>query len=347
MSKAQLRILGTVYCFSLSLAVCAPEAVALAETNGMALPGPAALPEEISSSNEMLRAYLQLQEQIHATQLAIDQTRQESMDAAARNAEALSNRLELIEQFLIASRARELETVQSTNRAMLIIAGAFVGIGLLALVLTAYLHWRAVHRLADLAAALAPGRGLSPLAALGGGDNHLIGPGAVEQTNARLIGAIERLEKRFLELEHRPAGEPTIVTSDVNSIDAQPVAENPGRASANPGFSSQNPRISMLLGKGQSLLSLDKAEEALACFEEVLTIEPNHTEALVKKGLGLEKLRKPQEAIECYDRAIAADNTLTIAYLYKGGLYNRMERFGEAMECYEQALHTQEKRRAA
>ena len=101
-------------------------------------------------------------------------------------------------------------------------------------------------------------------------------------------------------------------------------------------------RITMLLGKGQSLLNLDQAEEALACFDQVLTLDPNHPEALVKKGAALERLRKLDEAIACYDRAIAADSSMTVAYLYKGGLFNRMERFGEALECYEKALHTQE-----
>ena len=105
-------------------------------------------------------------------------------------------------------------------------------------------------------------------------------------------------------------------------------------------------RITSLLTRGQSLLNTDKAEEALACFDNVLAIEPNHADALVKKGTALEKLRKLNEAIDCYDRAIAADGNLTIAYLYKGGVFNRMERFHEALACYEQALKTQEKRRA-
>ena len=103
-------------------------------------------------------------------------------------------------------------------------------------------------------------------------------------------------------------------------------------------------RITVLLGKGQSLLNLDQAEEAVACFDQVLALDANHPEALVKKGAALERLRKLDEAIACYDRAIAADGSLTVAYLYKGGLFNRMERFGEALECYEQALRTQEAR---
>ena len=35
---------------------------------------------------------------------------------------------------------------------------------------------------------------------------------------------------------------------------------------------------------GQSLLDLDKPEEALGVFNDILTIDPGHTETLVKKG---------------------------------------------------------------
>jgi tetratricopeptide (TPR) repeat protein len=107
--------------------------------------------------------------------------------------------------------------------------------------------------------------------------------------------------------------------------------------------SSEAALISFLLGKGQSLLNLDKAEDALACFDEILSLRAGHPEALVKKGTALEKLRRLNEAVECYDQAIAADNSMTIAYLCKGGLFNRMERYSEALECYEKALRTQEK----
>ena len=61
-----------------------------------------------------------------------------------------------------------------------------------------------------------------------------------------------------------------------------------------------------MIGKGQSLLNMDKAEEALAMFDEALAVVPEDPETLIKKGIALEKLRKLNEAIECYDRAIAA-----------------------------------------
>ena len=41
-----------------------------------------------------------------------------------------------------------------------------------------------------------------PLAALGAGDAHLVTVGPAEQSNQRLLGALEQLEKRIHQLEH-------------------------------------------------------------------------------------------------------------------------------------------------
>jgi tetratricopeptide (TPR) repeat protein len=307
-----------------------------------------------SNADDVLRTYLQLQGQIHEAQQAIESMRQEAEYAAATNAAALSNRLQAIEQSLNDQRVRELETVRSTNRVMLIIAGTFVGVGLLALLLTAYMHWRAVNRLAEIASALPVSQAVTslPLTAIGMGESRLLPGGMADPAGARLLGALEQLEKRILELEHHDSSSAHApLAGDGASAVSAPAPKILEASIAAPTTPStlpdQSARISMLLGKGQSLLSLDKAEEALACFDEVLGLDANNTDALVKKGAALEKLRRLQEAIECYDRAIAADGSLTIAYLYKGGLFNRMERFSEAMQCYEKALHTQEKERAA
>ena len=339
------RILIAVTVLSLLLPFCT---LALDATNAPATPD--AKSETNISADDMMRTYLQLQEQLHETRLAIERTRQEADYAAATNAAALSNRLQALERSLADQRTHELDTVRNTNRAMLIIAGTFVSVGLVALLLTAYMHWRAVNRLAEIATALPAGHAATtfPLAAIGMGENQLITGSAADQISTRLLGTLEQLEKRINQLEHpqTPNGHVSFASPALPAA-GKTIIEASSEVTKETSASSQAARIAMLLGKGQSLLNLDKAEEALACFDEVLGLSPDNTDALVKKGATLEKLRKPQEAIECYDRAIVLDSSLTIAYLYKGGLFNRLERFSEAMECYERALHTQEKRRAA
>jgi tetratricopeptide (TPR) repeat protein len=161
------------------------------------------------------------------------------------------------------------------------------------------------------------------------------------QSSTRLFGALTSLEKRILELEHTThphlsSGASAESTPNVNG--AQANGHRP---------EGEEDHLTLLLAKGQSLLNLDKAGEALACFEAVLQTEPHHGEALVKKGIALEQLRQVDEALRCYDQAIAANGGLTIAYLQKGGLFNRLERYEEALQCYELALHSQERAQAS
>jgi len=203
---------------------------------------------------------------------------------------------------------------------------------------------------------------------------------------ARFLGAIERLEKRLHGLEQTtqqnpPADSSALSNGEPKFEDAVPpttdIAEEgkfvggsaegtsfPKAAAGDfmVGEPVQNNRrasreflpdtgpasqLVLLLAKGQTLLSLDKAEEALACFDQVVALEPRHAEALVKKGTALERLRRTDEALECYDRAIAMDGMLTTAYLRKGGVFNRLERYDEALKCYEQALQIGQKSAAS
>jgi tetratricopeptide (TPR) repeat protein len=303
-----------------------------------------------TNTQDMLRAYLQVQEQLHTTQLSIERSRKEADAAAAETARVFAGRLQAIEQTLAVQRVQELEAMQNSNKVMLIIAGLFAVLGFFAMLFMAYFQWRTISRLAEISAALPVARALgsgSPLAALGVGDSPEFNVGPVERSSQQLLGALDQLEKRIHQLEHTPipmhdSAAPAQMTA------TPPISPNggpPAEAAAVAAVAPEAARITMLLGKGQSLLNLDQAEEALACFDQALALEPDHAEALVKKGAALERLRKLDEAIACYDRAIAADGSMTVAYLYKAGLFNRMERFGEALDCYEKALHTQETRR--
>ena len=298
-------------------------------------------PEATGGSNETLRSYLQLQEQLHVTQLALERNRQETEALAARNAEAVAARFKIIEAVVGAQRLAEMDSMQkmlqSNNRLMLIVGGSIASVGFFVLLATGYLQWRSVNRLAEFSALIQSSRIALAAPAPGQAENKLLGTGETAQSNGRLFGALTQLEKRILELEHtaHPASQSQALTAGTGNTgaDAGVLADANGHSDHN----------SLLIAKGQSLLNMDKAAEALACFEEILKAEPNHAEALVKKGITLEDLRQTDEAIRCYDRAIESNADLTIAYLQKGGLFNRLERYEEALQCYEQALHAQEK----
>lgn len=300
------------------------------------------------------------------TQATIDQLRREIEQSAARNAEAITASLSVIEPTLRQMQERQMEAVQRSNRTILIVAGIFAAVGFLGLIFISLILVRALGRFSELAVMAAPrgnllGQGQS-LGVLGPGDLPSSGSSAAELASQRFQGAIDQLQGRIRELEHsvqsatetaysssRPSIAPTrpVSESGTSALNIQPLLPGPEGAPAQAENAAPASRATVLLGKGQALLNLDATEQALQCFDEVLAAEPNHAEALVKRGMALEKLQDWEQALESYDRAIAIDSSLTVAHLYRGGVCNRLQRHREALESYEKALRSEKKIRAS
>jgi hypothetical protein len=305
-------------------------------------------------------------DELRLSQQAIDQLRREIEQSAARNTEAITSSLNLIEPTLIRLHERQMETVQSSNRTILIAAGIFAGVGLLGLMFITVILVRAIGRFSELAVMTGPrGQMAGPSLALNSGEMAVAKPGAADLASGRFQGAIEQLQKRIMELEQsatlsvaegavlRPGPAPRNAPprsqqpAMAPALNIQPLLAGPTVSNSTPESGSPLSRASLLLGKGQALLNLDAAEPALQCFEEVLSLEPANAEALVKKGMALEKLEDWEQALDSYNRAIAVDDSLTVAYLYRGGVCNRLQRYREALESYEQALRTEKRSRAS
>ena len=265
--------------------------------------------------DDVSKNYLQIQEQIRATQLAIEQSQQAVADASKSNAEALTVRLQSLENAVAAQRTTDTEAARKTQQLTLFLAGAFGLAGLGIMLLMVYFQWRAFTQLAEISsqqhAALANASSVQALAAPG--------RATVESSNARLLDVVGQLEKRIQELESGQKLLPEIV------------AAKPGD----------------LLAETQKLLDGNQPEVALAAVEKLLATHPDSAEAWVKKAVALEKLGRNEEALASCDRAITADGTLAIAHLHKGGLLNRLRRYDEALNCYEQALRAQDKKPGA
>jgi len=265
--------------------------------------------------DEVADNYLHIQEQIHASQLAIEQSQQAAVDAAKSNAAALAVRLLSLEQTVAAQHGSDAEAARRTQQLTLFLAGAFGLAGLGIMLLMVYFQWRAFTQIAQITAqqhaALANAEAVHQLAA----------PGrvTVETSNNRLLDVVGQLEKRINELEGGQRLLPEIAAVKATG----------------------------LLDEGQKFLDANHPQPALEIFEKFLATQPNHAEALVKKAAALEKLGREPEALICCDRAIAADGKLVIAYLHKGGVLNRLRRYDEALNCYEQALLAQEKKPVA
>jgi len=304
-----------------------------AETNSVSTP-----PAADAATQAVVNSNLQIQEQLHATLLAIASSRQQAEAEAATNTAALTARIQALEQTIADQRASEVEAARKTQQLALFMAGTFGLIGLGIMLLMVYFQWRVFTQLIKISTWQPSGLALGNHRALPlvEAANELATPAraAVESSNARLLGAVERLEKRILELEQvarAPLPGPTAPSA---------AGENGAPSDAN----DREECVANLITEGQSLLSANEPQKALECFDVALQLEPKHAEALVKKAGALERLGRLDDAIACYDHAIEADGSMTIAYLHKGGLFNRMARYDEALRCYEQALQTQEKK---
>ena len=279
-----------------------------ADTNEWANP-PGVTREEVANN------YLHIQEQIHESQLAIEQKQQMALEAAKSNADALSARLQSLEDSVAKQRVSEADAARRTQQSTLFLAGAFGLAGLGIMLLMVYFQWRAFTQLAQISAqqhnTIANGNTVHQLAAPG--------RATVETANAQLLNVVDRLEKRINELENGQKMLPEIVTSKTPD----------------------------LLAEGQKYLDGNAPLKALECIDKFLAAHPERAEALVKRAGALEKLGREDEALTCYNRAITADGSLVIAHLHKGGLLNRLRRYDEALNCYEQALLAQEKKNGA
>jgi tetratricopeptide (TPR) repeat protein len=301
-------------------------------SHGAESSAPPPSPSQLEGTNfqQLVRSCLQIQEQLQATQLAVEQGRQETKAAAVQNAEALSKGLQVLQETFSAQRARDLEVRQRSDRIMLIVAGTFAAMGFLTLLLITYFQWRMSKGLAEISAVL-------PAALELGGGSALAALGPAEQSRLRLLGTMEQLDKRIQEFKGA-------LSPGDNGDLALGFDHGTPATGAEPAQANERARIALLLNQAHSMMKLDKPEAALAYFDSVLALNPDHTEALVRRGAALERLHRLNEAIECYDRAIAVDSSMTAAYLHKGGLCNRLERFREALQCYETALRTHDQR---
>jgi tetratricopeptide (TPR) repeat protein len=325
----RLFFLITFSCFILATPI-------FAETNSISsLPAPSTT--DVLTQN-LANGYLQIQEQLHDAQLAIENTRREMATEAKQNADAMTTRIQSLEQVVATQRAEEIQTAQKNQQFTLAMAGAF-GLTVLAAVLfMAYLQWRAVGRLVEMSALRR-----SEFSMGNGRAGSLVsGAATVENSNGKLFDAVDHLQKRILELEQTARG--ALAEKTLSSANG---SEDVSEQNGSPVSDDREECVTNLVAEGQSLLDAHDPEKALECFEVALGLDPKHLDALVKKGSALEKLGRMDEAIACYDRAIEMNNSPTIAYLQKGGLFNRMARYDEALQCYEQALRTQEKKQAA
>lgn len=266
----------------------------------------------VLTNEALVNGYLQIQEQLHAARLAIEESRLNSAEEARKNADVLNARIASLEKIIADQRNADTEAARKTQQLTLLMAGAFGLAGLGLILVMVYFQWRAFTQIAQISTQNHAAVGV------GGAVHQLAGPGrtAVELSNTRLLDVVGQLEKKIILLEGN---------------------------SANGHLPEPNGKAADATVEAQKLLDAGQPQAALDLLEKFLMPNPNHAEALAKKAAALEQLGRDEEALDCYNRALSADGSLVVAHLHKGGLLNRLRRYDEALNCYEAALTAREK----
>ena len=96
--------------------------------------------------------------------------------------------------------------------------------------------------------------------------------------------------------------------------------------------------VAFWCNKGGSLFALGRNEEALACFDKALLIDPRDTMSWCNKGGVLVELERLDEAIACFNKTLSIDPQHALAWSNKGGALRELGRHEEAITCYDKAL---------
>jgi tetratricopeptide (TPR) repeat protein len=283
------------------------------ETNSLAQPD---LSEDLTELRQKLGAIERTSKEVA-----------EKWDSVVQQNTTLSNVLTGLQQTLVNQREKEIELSKQANSFLLkVIAGAAVAI-LLVFLLSYWFQLRALSRVMEISNSLPAPRN---------------GPALLEAGNTQtssLLSAIKVLENRIQQLEipghsqsvHKNGEE----TNGAHTATASGSLLTLGSFEAAPSSPSS---VSLLLAKGQTLLDMDRLQDALGCFQEALLADPNNAEAYLKKGITLERLNRLEPALDAYDEALRLNPKRAIAHASKARVLAALHRYDEAISVYDSAL---------
>jgi tetratricopeptide (TPR) repeat protein len=237
----------------------------------------------------------------------------QKFEAMAQQNQALSNVLTGLQQTLVNQREREVElTKANTAFNYKVAAGAAVVIFLVFLA-SYWFQLRCLNRVMEFS---------KTVPALHGPEPKLLED---TPTGSKLLNAMKVLEHRLEHIEHGGNGhgggsliEPSMVSGE-----------------SEPATSSS---MSLLLAKGQVLLETERLQEAVACFQEAITVDPENAEAHLKKGIALERMNRLEPALAAYEEALRLNPKRTVANVYKARVLAALHRYDEAISTYDSAL---------
>ncbi|MDP5018045.1 MAG: tetratricopeptide repeat protein [Dolichospermum sp.] len=96
-----------------------------------------------------------------------------------------------------------------------------------------------------------------------------------------------------------------------------------------------------LYGQGKALFQLKKYQEALIAYDQAIQIQPNYLEAWTNRGFVLVSLKRYSEALATFDKALQLKNDNPQVWQIKGDVFIKINQYNNAVKAYEQAVNLQ------
>ena len=96
--------------------------------------------------------------------------------------------------------------------------------------------------------------------------------------------------------------------------------------------------LSAYHSKSTDLASLKRYDEAIAVHNQILFLDPGDISAYYRKGHALDNLKRYEEAVTTYDQILLLDPGDILAYHRKGHALDNLKRYEEAITVYDQIL---------
>jgi predicted O-linked N-acetylglucosamine transferase (SPINDLY family) len=90
--------------------------------------------------------------------------------------------------------------------------------------------------------------------------------------------------------------------------------------------------------RGIALWNLKRPAEALENLERAVQIEPDFAAAWGNRGLALKDLARPEEALASFDRVVSLEPKNAVAWNSRGSVLRDLKRHDEAIESYSRAI---------
>jgi tetratricopeptide (TPR) repeat protein/tRNA A-37 threonylcarbamoyl transferase component Bud32 len=94
-------------------------------------------------------------------------------------------------------------------------------------------------------------------------------------------------------------------------------------------------------GQGKALFQLKKYPEALLAYDKAIQIQPNYLEAWSNRGFVLVSLKRYSEALAAFDKALQLKNDDPKVWQIKADILVKINQYNNAVQAYEQAINLQ------